>query len=100
VTIIEGNTRMIKYSYNEGSTPLFFRSILALTTNEDYSAPTYFDYSFWASDIIQTSAGPALMAYNPPNQFFIRRETKSGNFLGWTAIIATLVILITLLPGH
>jgi hypothetical protein len=93
VALIGGNARMLKYSYGEESTPLFLRIILALFTNENYSDPTYYDYSFWVSDIVNTSAGPVSLGYNPPNQFHIRKETGFGKFMGWTALITSTLIL-------
>jgi hypothetical protein len=88
----EGGPSGIKYSYDEKTTPLFFRNILALTTNEDYSIPTFFDYSFWVSDIIQTGAGPKAMTYYPLNRFFIRKTTVAGNIMGWTALISITIL--------
>ena len=82
----------IKYTFDEKTTPLFFRNILALTTNEDYSIPTFFDYSFWVSDIIQTNAGSSPMPYEPLNRFFIRKATTAGNIMGWTALISVSVL--------
>jgi hypothetical protein len=81
-----------KYSFDEKTTPLFFRDILALTTNEDYSIPTFYDYSFWVSNIIQTNAGSSNMPYEPLNRFIIRKTTAAGNIMGWTAIIAVTVL--------
>jgi hypothetical protein len=83
----DGGPEGIKYTFDEKTTPLFFRNILALTTNEDYSIPTFFDYSFWVSDIIQTSAGSSPMPYLPLNRFYIRKTTAAGNLLGNTALI-------------
>jgi hypothetical protein len=87
-----GNTGK-KYSFDEKSTPLFFRSVLALTTNEDYSAPTFFDYSFWVSDVIQAAVGPKSITYNAPNQFYIQKSTGFGTFMGWTGLIAAIILL-------
>ena len=98
VAITGNSTQGMKYSYNEESSPLFFRNILALTTNENYSASTFFDYSFWVSDIIETSAGPSSMTYNTPNEFFISKKTLFGKIFGWTLACTTILILIAL-PG-
>jgi hypothetical protein len=95
-----GLTDGTKYSFDEKSTPVFFRNILALTTNEDYSLPTFFDYSFWVSDIIQTDAGPSSIASDQSNKFFIRKVTAAGKILGWAAIISTLLILAALTPAQ
>jgi hypothetical protein len=83
----DGGPTGIKYGFDEKTTPLFFRNIIALTTNEDYSIPTFFDYSFWVSDIIETSAGSSPMPYLPLNRFYIRKTTAAGSVLGGAAVI-------------
>jgi hypothetical protein len=100
VALVGGNSSMVKFSYKEESSPLFFRSILALATDENYSTPTFFDYSFWASDIIKTSEGPTMLGYSPPNQFHIRKETGFGKFMGWTGTLAALIVLAAISPGE
>jgi hypothetical protein len=81
-----------RYTFDEKTTPLFFRNILALTPNEDYSTPTFFDYSFWVSDIIQTDPGSSRMTYEPLNRFIIRKTTAAGNIMGWTALISVTIL--------
>jgi hypothetical protein len=100
VSLTGGSMSGIRYSFNEESTPLFFRSVLALTTNEDYSLPTFYDYSFWVSDIIETENNPSMVSYNAPNEFSIRRETTTGKIFGWTVLIATTLLLGSLSPGE
>lgn len=100
VSLTSGSMSGIRYSFNEESTPLFFRSVLALTTNEDLSLPTFYDYSFWASDIIETENNPASVAYSAPNEFSIRKETNTGKFFGWTVLIATSLLLGSFTSGE
>ena len=90
VTIIPGMGK--NHSFNEETTPEHFRIILALTTNDDYSYPTFFDYSFWVSDIIRTFVIPNSIPVKPSNQFYIKKPTAFGNILSWTGIIALVVI--------
>ena len=78
--------------YDESSTPLFFRSILAITTHEDYTSPTFFDYSFWASDIQMTFNSPSSRIYKPSNQFYISKPTGFGKFVKWTGLLTILVL--------
>jgi hypothetical protein len=80
------------YSYDESTTPLPFRIILALSPNEDYSYPTFYDYSFWVSDLIVNSTNPKSMNYKPSNQFYIKKTTIFGNALSWTGMAALVVI--------
>ena len=87
------------FTYDEKTTPLYFRSILAISPNEDYSNPTFFDYSFWVSSVLQTMDGPGTITYNPSNQFYIRKNTGFGKFLGWTTLSALVIIGLSL-PGQ
>ena len=100
VEMTGGSMRGVKYSYDENSTPLFFRTVLALSTNENLSTPTFYDYSFWVSDIIETASNPNSVTYNPPNKFFIKKESKSGKFFGWTVLLATSLVLEALTSGQ
>jgi hypothetical protein len=86
------------HSFTKETTPLYFRSILAITTQEDYTYPTFFDYSFWVSDINQTMESPSSTLNNPPNQFFIREKTGFGKSFGWIVLTALIIIRVAL-PG-
>jgi len=88
----EGN--WTKYSFSEENTPLYFRSIIALTPNENLTSPNYIDNSFWFSEVFQTNERQSKSVYNPSNQFYIRKSSGFGKVLGWTTgIAATLVLL-------
>jgi hypothetical protein len=80
------------YSFREETTPLSFRCILALAPNDDYSYPTFYDYSFWVSDIIRSMSGPKSISYNPSNQFYFERTTFFGKTLLWTGIVVLLLL--------
>jgi hypothetical protein len=80
------------YSFDEATTPVYFRIILALTLNDDYSLPTFFDYSFWVSDILQTTTVPKSMPDKPSNQFYIGKPTSFGIMSGWAGIIGLLIL--------
>jgi hypothetical protein len=100
VEMTGGSMKGVKYSYDENSTPLFFRTVLALTTNENLSIPTFYDYSFWVSDIVESASAPNSVTYNPPNKFFIKKESRSGKIFGWTVLLATSLILGGLTSGQ
>ena len=89
----------IVYSFDEATTPIYFRIILALTVNDDYSYPTFFDYSFWVSDILQTSAGPKSMPDKPSNQFYIEKTTSFGIMSGWVGVIGLTLLFAALLAA-
>lgn len=80
------------YSFTEEITPLFMRIVLALSPNEDYSYPTFYDYSFWVSDIIQNYTGPKEMKYRPSNQFYLKKSTALGKTLSLTGAVAIIVL--------
>ena len=82
----------IIYSFDDETTPVYFRIILALTVNDDYSYPTFFDYSFWVSDILQTSAGPKSMPDKTSNQFYIKKTTGFGIMSGWVGVAGLLFL--------
>jgi len=82
----------MNYSYDINTTPLYFRVILAISPNENYSLPTFFDYSFWVSDILQTTAGPKTISGNASNMFYLKKSTGFGNVIFWTAMITVLLI--------
>lgn len=74
------------------TTPLFYRVSLALTPYEDYSSPTFYDYTFWASDIYKSYQGPASRSFQPSNQVYIKSTTNTGFFLELTGLIVLLII--------
>jgi hypothetical protein len=79
-------------AYNEETTPVLIRSVIALSVNEDLSHPTFYDYSFWVSDVLQTMTGPEAMGYNPSNQFYISKTTGFGKVMSWTGTIILLIL--------
>ena len=76
--------------FTEENTPLHFRSILAQTTHDDFSSPTFFDSPFYVAGIFQDESGPASKTYIPLNQFYLRKTTEFAKFMGWTGIIVLL----------
>jgi len=92
IHVVTKNQLGVIYSFDEVTTPIYFRIILALTVNDDYSYPTFFDYSFWVSDILQTSAGPKSIPDKPSNQFYIAKTTATGKVLSWSGYILILLI--------
>ena len=87
------NGNWVIYSFNEEITPVYFRSIIALTTDENLTSPMFIDNSFWVSQLFQTSASPLESFKKSSNQFYIRKTTGVGSFLGWTSAIAAVVLL-------
>ncbi len=86
----------MNFSFSEQTTPLFFRCIIALTVYEDYSNPTFFDYSFWVSDITRTYTNPNSRSEKMSNESYVRKETGVGKTFSFTGSILLLVILCTI----
>lgn len=91
-----GSSPGFRFSFPYEYTPLHFRHILAISPNEDYSNPTFHDYSFWISDIIESRARPKSIDNKPANQsYLMRSETVQG--LTFTAIITVSALAFTVL---
>lgn len=88
------------YSFNAATTPLFLRCVLAISPNGDYSFPTFFDYSFWVSNIDETVMGPASVANRPSNQFYIKKTSGFGSTMGWVGLIGLVVVAAAIAPGE
>lgn len=80
------------YSFNQISSPLHFRCILAIASNEYYDQPTFFDNSFWISDIFEPRSLQASPDHQKANQFYLKKKTAFGGFAGAMAIIALVII--------
>jgi hypothetical protein len=85
-----GDTKV--FSFDEETTPVFLRSILALSANEDDSNPTFYDYSFWVSEVTQTIFERSPRSYNPANQFYIKKTSTFGKVLGWAGVIGVIFL--------
>lgn len=83
----------IVHRFNETTTPFNFRVILALTPRDDYSFPTFYDYSFWADGIVQTITPGPSMKLGPANQSFIRKPTTFSGIAGSAGLVILLVIV-------
>ncbi len=100
VVYTDGSTTGRNFSFNEETTPLFFRVSLALTPNDDYSYPAFYDYSFWVSGIKQTIDGPGSRPYKPSNQFYIRTKPIFGQIVELTALLLVSAIIVGLAGGE
>lgn len=63
------------YQYNEGNSPLRFRSFLTLSLKQDMSTPIYLDHSFWVSEIAETEITPDNFP-NQNDQFYIKKPMQ------------------------
>lgn len=60
------------FKYDRENTPLNFRSFLTMSTRLDFSSITYFDHSFWISEISQTMITPRNFSPNV-DQFYVKK---------------------------
>ena len=88
-----GSGKGTKVSFDKNSTPFHFRIIIALTENEDYSAATFYDYSFWLSDIIESGVKPKSFPDRQANQSYINTSASTNIWLVYTGVIVLSVLL-------
>ncbi|HNW97158.1 MAG TPA: hypothetical protein PKK00_01950 [Bacteroidales bacterium] len=84
-TTENGTSKEFLHTYSEQTSPLHFRCIFALSTNEDFSSLTFYDNSFWISGIIRTMTNPSSITYQPSNQFYIKKSTTFTKIFAGTA---------------
>jgi hypothetical protein len=89
-----------RYSFSDQTTPLYLRVILALTPNEDYSYPTFYDYSFWVSGILVTSYGPSSLENHVSYLPYIKKTTGFGSFMGISGMVGLLIISSAIAPAE
>jgi len=88
-----GSGKGTKVSFDRKSSPLHFRSIIALTENEDYSSTTFYDYSFWISDITESGVKPKSFTDRQANQSYIVKNASGNIWLVYTGVILFTVLL-------
>ena len=89
----KGETKdWVMLTFDKGTTPLFFRNYLTLTTHDDFTYPMNIDNSFWFSEILQNTSSPSVETQKRLDQFYLRRTTGFGKVLGWTTGIAVIVL--------
>jgi len=86
------NNNWVMLTFDKGTTPLFFRNYLTLTTHDDFSYPMNIDNSFWFSNILQNMTSPSSETKSRSDQFYLQRTTGFGKVLGWTTGIAVIVL--------
>ena len=91
-----GITSVKVHVFNEENSPVYFRSVLALSTQKDLSSPLFYDHPFWVSGIYQTmDSSPSNV---PSNQFHMKKATGFGTFMGYTFAIVLLVAIAAISP--
>lgn len=86
-----GPTNETMHCFDEETSPVYFRSIVAVSAHPDHSTPAYYDHPFWVSGVYEaydfTPANP------PANQFSMEKTSAFATFMGYTLGIILLVAL-------
>ena len=85
----EAGYRMEAHIFNEESTPM----------NEYYDLPTFYDFPFWVSDIVETTVNQSVQVEKTPNRFYLKRATGAGKFLQGVGIGILLIAGLLLSPA-
>lgn len=88
------------YLYEDTTSPIYLRCVLSLSTKSDFSFPIFIDNSFWVSEIFETTQGPSSFKTAPANQFYFRKTTGFGKFMGWTSGLSLLIVAALLDTGE
>ncbi|MCU0361764.1 MAG: hypothetical protein MUD02_03385 [Bacteroidales bacterium] len=87
-----GSGKGKKYSFDAGNTPLHFRHVLAITPNEDYSYPTFHDYSFWVETLIESYSGPKSAGISNADISYLHNSNRQVNITYWSVILAACLV--------
>jgi hypothetical protein len=79
ISTVDGNKMVKTVSFKSNTTPVYFRSIVTLSTLKDMSDAFYFENPFWIADIYQTSTQPSSLITNSVNQFYINKNNGNGS---------------------
>ena len=82
VLTANGSRNIKQHLFNEATSPVFFKSVLAISTNADLSNPLFYENSFWVSGVYQGCDIPP--SNNPSNQFYIQQPTGLATVMGYT----------------
>ena len=80
IITLDGPKKVKTVSFNSHTTPVFFSSIVTLSTQKDNSDAFYFENPFWIADIYQTSTQPSSMIPHTVNQFYINKYNENGSY--------------------
>ena len=84
-----------RYAFSDEISPVFFINILSLSYSNNMDSPVYLENSFWVSELYQTNTRNDTLTKNS-NRFYLKKQTKAGNFFSTTALLAISLFLISL----
>lgn len=87
-----GSGKGRKYTFDEKSTPLHLRHILAITPYEDYSYPTFHDYSFWIANVTESHSGPKSAGVGTGNISYLYDAKGQANLVFWSVVIGACMV--------
>jgi len=91
-----GSNQVKLHSFDQETSPVFFRSLLTFSTQKDYSSPMYYDHPFWVSGIFQTF--DVTYSNSPSNQFYMEKTTGFATFMGYLGAALLLVGIAAVTP--
>lgn len=95
-----GNVPAKKLKYDEAGSPFRFRSFLTMSTDQHFASFTSIDHTFWVSEVVQVGASPKSITKRPSNQFYMKRTSDAGTFLGIVTLVGILGGLAALSKGQ
>jgi hypothetical protein len=80
-------------NFTDEESPAKYRLFLTVTSYGSQSKPVFINKEFRVSSITNCSLSPSNFNKNKGNQFYIRKLTGFGTFMGGMAALGTLIIL-------
>ncbi|HEY4785944.1 MAG TPA: hypothetical protein VIH57_07835 [Bacteroidales bacterium] len=95
-----GNSQVDVHVFDDQTSPVFFRSVLAITAEKDLSSSLLYDHPFWVSGVYQVyDVTPTNSpSDSPSNQFYMEKLTGFTKFMGYTGLTILLVALAAISP--
>ncbi len=91
-----GNRHIKLHLFNQETSPVLFRSVLAISTQKDLSSTMFYDHSFWVSGIFQ--AFDVTPSNSPSNQFYMQKTTGFTKFMGYTGGMILIIAIAAITP--
>lgn len=79
--------------FSEADSPMKFRSYLTISYDRNFEKVKTYDHFFWVGTINGTHTPPSSIA-GFDNEFYTRKTTGFGNFIGGIAVVAILLVAV------
>ena len=91
-----GNLHIQQHVFTEETSPVLFRSVVAISTQKDLSSALLYDHPFWISSIYQTM--DEALSLLSSDQFYMKKSTGFGTFMECTFGAILLVAIAAVTP--